>query len=145
MAPERYAALTHPGDAFAFDIFSQAGAALRTGAGPLAHLAVETPLAVGESQSATFLVTYVNAVDPWAGIYDGFVIHGRGASGAPRVRPRTLSTSGPRSNSSSTSSRFTYETLAMTPRLTEPLWCGVIMPCASRPRRARGAGRRHPD
>lgn len=82
VAPERYEALTHPGDAFAFDIFSQAGAALRTGAGPLADLAVETLLAVGESQSAMFLVTYVNAVDPRARVYDGFVIHGRGASGA---------------------------------------------------------------
>jgi hypothetical protein len=82
VAPERYAALTHPGDAFAFDIFSQAGAALRTKAGPLADLAIETLLAIGESQSAMFLVTYVNAVDPGAVIYDGFVIHGRGASGA---------------------------------------------------------------
>jgi hypothetical protein len=82
VAPERYAALTHPGDAFSFDVFSQAGAVLRTGAGPLADLAVETLLAVGESQSAMFLVTYVNAVDPRARIYDGFVIHGRGASGA---------------------------------------------------------------
>jgi len=82
VAPERYATLTHPGDAFAFDIFSQAGASLRTGGGPLADLAVETLLAVGESQSAMFLVTYVNAVDPRARVYDGFVIHGRGASGA---------------------------------------------------------------
>jgi len=82
VAPERYAALTHPGDAFAFDIFNQAGGALRTGAGPLADLAVDTLLAAGESQSAAFLVTYVNAVDPQARMYDGFLIHGRGASGA---------------------------------------------------------------
>jgi hypothetical protein len=79
VAPERCAALSHPGDAYAFDIFSQAGAALRTGAGPLANLALETLLAVGESQSAMFLVTDVNAVDPRARIHDGFVIHGRGA------------------------------------------------------------------
>jgi hypothetical protein len=82
VAPERYGALTHPGDAFSFDIFSQAGLALRDGSGPLADLAVETLLAVGESQSATFLVTYVNAIDAQAGIYDGFLVHGRGASGA---------------------------------------------------------------
>jgi hypothetical protein len=82
VALERYAPLVHPGDAFAFDIFSQAGAALRTGAGPLADLVLETLLAIGESQSAMFLVTYVNAVDPLACVYDGFVIHGRGASGA---------------------------------------------------------------
>jgi hypothetical protein len=82
VAPERYGALTHPGDAFSFDIFSQAGLALRTGTGPLADLDVETLLAVGESQSATFLVTYVNAIDPLAAVYDGFLIHGRGAPGA---------------------------------------------------------------
>jgi hypothetical protein len=82
VAPERYGTLAHPGDAFSFDIFSQAGAALRAGAGPLADLDIQTLLAVGESQSAAFLVTCVNAVDPVARIYDGFVIHGRGAAGA---------------------------------------------------------------
>jgi len=82
VASERYEALAHPGDAFSFDIFSQAGAVLRAGAGPLADLDIQTLLAVGESQSAAFLVTYVNAVDPLARIYDGFVIHGRGAAGA---------------------------------------------------------------
>jgi hypothetical protein len=82
VAPERYGVLTHPGDAFSFDIFSQAGLALRAGTGPLADLDVETLLAVGESQSATFLVTYVNAIDPLAAVYDGFLIHGRGAQGA---------------------------------------------------------------
>ncbi|TMC07006.1 MAG: hypothetical protein E6J41_17205 [Chloroflexi bacterium] len=92
VAAERYRTLAHPGDAFSFDIFSQAGAALRTGAGPLADLDIRTLLAVGESQSAAFLVTYVNAVDPLARIYDGFVIHGRGAAGASlegkmRARP----------------------------------------------------------
>jgi hypothetical protein len=82
VAPERYAALAHPGDAFSFDMFSQAGIALRARTGALADLDVEKLLAMGESQSATFLVTYVNAIDPRAGIYDGFLIHGRGASGA---------------------------------------------------------------
>jgi hypothetical protein len=82
VAPERYGHLTHPGDAFSFDIFSQAGTALRSGAGPLADLDIETLLAAGESQSATFLVAYVNAIDPLARVYDGFLIHGRGATGA---------------------------------------------------------------
>jgi hypothetical protein len=99
VAPERYEALTHPGDAFSFDIFSQAGSALRVAAGPLADLDVETLLAVGESQSAIFLVTYVNAVDPQTGIYDGFLIHGRGATGASlegEMRARNASSSGHR-------------------------------------------------
>jgi len=40
-------------------------------------------LAAGESQSAMFLTTYVNAVDLLAQVYDGFLIHSRFAG----VRP----------------------------------------------------------
>ena len=40
-------------------------------------------VAVGESQSAMFLTTYVNAVDPLARSYDGFLVHSRFASAAP--------------------------------------------------------------
>jgi hypothetical protein len=47
----------------------------------MADLEVEKVLAVGESQSAMFLVTYINAVDPQDAVYDGFLVHGRGASG----------------------------------------------------------------
>jgi hypothetical protein len=82
VAPERYGILSHPGDAFSFDIFSQAGLALRSDTGPLGGFRIETILAVGESQSAVFLVTYINAVDQHARIYDGFLVHGRGSSGA---------------------------------------------------------------
>jgi hypothetical protein len=38
-------------------------------------------LALGESQSAFFLVTYINAIDQEAQVFDGFFVHGRGASG----------------------------------------------------------------
>jgi hypothetical protein len=82
VAPERYEILSHPGDAFSFDIYSQAALALRSGTGPLRGFQIETVLAVGESQSAVFLVTYINAVDQHAGTYDGFLVHGRGSSGA---------------------------------------------------------------
>ena len=79
--PARYGTLSHPGDAFAYDIFSQAGEAVKHGAvlGPLKPKRV---LALGESQSAMFLTTYVNAIDPLAKIYDGFLIHSR-FGGAP--------------------------------------------------------------
>jgi hypothetical protein len=83
--PARYGALDHPGDAFCYDIYSQAGA-LFSSAGdesPLRGLPVEHVVAVGESQSAMFLTTYVNAVDPLAGVYDGFLVHSRFASAAP--------------------------------------------------------------
>ena len=83
-SPERYGTLRHPGDAFAFDIFGSIGRSLRTAsAGPVGDLATTCLLGVGESQSAGFLVTYVNAIDPLEPCYDGFLIHGRpgGAAG----------------------------------------------------------------
>jgi Alpha/beta hydrolase domain len=81
VAPERYESLSHPGDAFAYDIYTQAATVLRNQS-VLAGFPVEILLAVGESQSAVFLVTYVNAFDHDAATYDGFLIHGRGSSGA---------------------------------------------------------------
>lgn len=80
--PERYAKLSHPGDAYAYDIFSQAGAALRRVGGPLGPLQPKRLIGVGESQSAVFLTTYVNAVDPLAKVYDGFMINSRFGPGA---------------------------------------------------------------
>jgi hypothetical protein len=78
---KRYASLSHPGDAFCFDIFSQAGHAARDGR-LLGGLVPRQLLAIGESQSAVFLVTYVNAVDAKAQVFDGFLLHGRGGTGA---------------------------------------------------------------
>ena len=81
---ERYAVLSHPGDAWSFDIFSQAGRALLAAdpGAPLGPLLPDRLLATGHSQSAAFLVSYVNAVDPLAAVYDGFQVHGRPAAGA---------------------------------------------------------------
>jgi hypothetical protein len=80
---ERYGSLVHPGDAFAFDIYSEVGRALRTpGAGPLGRLEARRLIAIGESQSAGFLVTYVNAVDPLERCFDAFLIHGRPGAAA---------------------------------------------------------------
>ena len=42
----------------------------------------ERLIALGESQSAFFLVTYINAIDQAAQVFDGFFVHGRGATGA---------------------------------------------------------------
>jgi hypothetical protein len=82
--PERYAALKHPGDAYAFDIFSQAGQAVRASAGGiLGPLKAKHVLSAGESQSAAFLTTYVNAIDPIAKVFDGFLIHSRFGGAAP--------------------------------------------------------------
>jgi hypothetical protein len=81
--PTRYASLKHPGDAFAYDIFSQVGVLLRRGAGILGELRPQHFVALGESQSAMFLTTYINAVDPLARVYDGFLVHSRFGPAAP--------------------------------------------------------------
>ena len=84
--PARYESLIHPGDAYSFDIFSQVGRVIRVGGQTPASLHSLRPkhvLAMGESQSAFFLVAYVNAIDPLARIYDGFLIHARGSFAAP--------------------------------------------------------------
>ncbi|GLZ14209.1 hypothetical protein Acsp04_44440 [Actinomadura sp. NBRC 104425] len=83
--PARYGSLVHPGDAYSYDIFSQAGQALRTpnGPDPLGGLRIRTLLADGESQSAGFMTTYVNAVQPVSRVYDGFMIHSNSAVAAP--------------------------------------------------------------
>jgi hypothetical protein len=81
--PVRYASLNHPGDSFSYDIFSQAGRAVR--ANPalfLGGLAPKRVIAVGESQSAGRMVTYIDAVHPLAHVYDAFLVHSRGAIGA---------------------------------------------------------------
>jgi hypothetical protein len=82
---QRYGRLDHPGDAFAYDIYTQAGKAIRATAGNrlLGPLYPKRLLADGESQSAVFLTTYVDAVDPVAKVYDGFLIHSRFGGGAP--------------------------------------------------------------
>jgi hypothetical protein len=75
---ERYARLSHPGDTFSFDMYSQAGRALRiAGNRVLGGLRPKRVIAVGESQSAAFLTTYINAIDPLAKVYDGFLVHSR--------------------------------------------------------------------
>ena len=79
--PARYGTLVHPGDTYAFDIFSQAGAAVKRGK-VLGPLKARRLLATGESQSAIFMTTYVDAIDPLARVYDGFYIHSR-FGGAP--------------------------------------------------------------
>jgi Alpha/beta hydrolase domain len=64
--PERYGSLTHPGDAYSFDIFSQVAQLLKrkNAGGVVGNLPVRQVIAVGNSQSAAYLTTYVNAIDP---------------------------------------------------------------------------------
>ena len=53
------------------------------GAQVLGGLKPERLIAAGESQSASRLVTYIDAVQPIDHVYDGFLVHSRFGSGAP--------------------------------------------------------------
>jgi Alpha/beta hydrolase domain len=79
LAPDRYATLEHPGDAWSFDIFAQVGELLRLPAdeNPLRGLMARHLVAAGESQSAACLVTYLNAIDRHTPVFDGAFVHGR--------------------------------------------------------------------
>ncbi|WP_329282102.1 alpha/beta hydrolase domain-containing protein [Streptomyces sp. NBC_01451] len=82
--PVRYAGLSHPGDSYSYDIFSQAGQAVRDSAVTvLDGLRPRTVQAIGESQSAFRLTTYINAIQPLVSVYDGFLVHSRRDIGAP--------------------------------------------------------------
>ncbi|MGA9721143.1 MAG: alpha/beta hydrolase domain-containing protein [Candidatus Binatus sp.] len=84
--PVRYAPLVHPGDNYCYDIYSQAVQAIRHPAeiNPLGSSAyvIKGILADGESQSAGRMVTYYNAIQPLAQLFDGFLIHSTGSTGA---------------------------------------------------------------
>jgi Alpha/beta hydrolase domain len=85
--PDRYGTLEHPGDRYSFDLFRQLGAAVKE-AGPdtealLGGLRPARVLAIGESQSAIYLTTYINAVQAFSPVFDGFLVHSRGAGAAP--------------------------------------------------------------
>jgi Alpha/beta hydrolase domain len=80
--PTRYGALdvTQGGaitdDSLSYDIFSQAGQALKqpSGIDPLGGLQRRHVIAIGESQSAFRLALYVNSISPLANEYDGFLL-----------------------------------------------------------------------
>jgi hypothetical protein len=77
--PSRYGSLSHPGDAYSYSIFSAVAELLKSknAGGVLGDLVPAHVIGTGESQSAAYLTTYVNAVDPIARAYDGFLIYSR--------------------------------------------------------------------
>jgi hypothetical protein len=82
--PQRYSSLLHPGDTYSFDMFSQAAQAVLypQGVDPLGGLHVQRAIAAGESQSAAYMLSYVNAIAPIANLFDGYFIHSRGHGSA---------------------------------------------------------------
>jgi hypothetical protein len=101
--PVRYALLEHPGDNFAFDIFSQAIKALKYPGqnatsvlfpgqvDPMGGLQVKRVIATGGSQSATELTTYINnpGIQDRSRLVDAFLPH-RGGGPYPNLTTPTL-------------------------------------------------------
>ena len=79
--PVRYMALSHPGDDYAFDMYTQIAQAMKTppAVDPMAGLRVRKVIAMGQSQSGTRLRDYVINVQPRAGVIDGFLVHADGS------------------------------------------------------------------
>ncbi len=76
--PVRYAELSHPGDAYAWDVYAQAGRVLfspDTGPTILADLVPKRMIAGGESQSSFRLVAYSDVIQREHIMFDGFFLH----------------------------------------------------------------------
>jgi hypothetical protein len=83
-APDRYGDLVHPGDSFSYGIFTEAGRQVLSNPDQvLGGLEPQRLIAAGESQSASRMVTYIDAVHPLVDVYDGFMVHSRSGGGAP--------------------------------------------------------------
>lgn len=79
--PERYGALLHPGDAYSYDLFTAIGHSIDAPGAPLAGHRVIRRIAVGESQSAFALTTYLCRIAPALGAgahFDAYLLHSRG-------------------------------------------------------------------
>ena len=84
--PERYGGLQHPGDTWSYDICTQVARGLAS------DLGADCVLAVGESQSAYALTTYVNLVQERARVFDGFLVHSRGGGALHSEAPTVIRT-----------------------------------------------------
>jgi len=76
--PERYGSLSIPSDDYSFDVFTQAALAVgpdrNRDIDPLGGLDVQRVVALGASQSAGRLATYINAIQPLTRALDGFIL-----------------------------------------------------------------------
>jgi Alpha/beta hydrolase domain len=75
--------LALPGNAYSYDVYSQAGRAVRDDPGVLGGLHARRVIAVGESQSAFFLTSYIDGLATTTHVYDGYLVHSRASFAAP--------------------------------------------------------------
>ena len=78
--PERYGTLHHPGDGFSYDIFTQVARSLgpdrpNDSVDPLGGLQPRLMIAMGGSQSAMRLGSYINIADDAEQFFDGFLLY----------------------------------------------------------------------
>jgi hypothetical protein len=94
--PTRYGTLHHPGDKYALDMYAQIAKALK-GAKNVALRGLHPThyVAVGESQSAYYLTTFADAIQPLTHTFDGIFIHSRGGSGASLSGSAITASQGP--------------------------------------------------
>jgi hypothetical protein len=77
--PQRYGSLSIPTDDTSYDIFTQVAKLVGadrelSGVDPLGGIHVERLIALGASQSASRLSTYINAIHPLENCFDGFLL-----------------------------------------------------------------------
>jgi len=82
--PVRYSGLGSSNDGQSYDIFTQAAQVAKEDSETvLGGLTVEHVIGIGDSQSAFRVVTYINAIQPLTGAFDGLMPIGRAGPGAP--------------------------------------------------------------
>ena len=144
--PARYGSLHHPGDQYALDLFAQIGEAIRGSSHlVLGNLHPRHVVAVGESQSAFYLTTFADAIQPFTHTFDGIFIHSRGGTGAGLNGSSITSKQGPSGLQIRTDLRvpvFMFETQT---DLIELGYAGAQQPNTDRIRTWQVAGTSHAD
>jgi len=97
--PQRYGELSIPTDEGSYGVYAQIGRAVgparggslqRSGIDPLGGLDVKKVIAIGASQSAGRLATYMNAIHPLDRVFDGFMLQIYFGAGAQLEGDRIL-------------------------------------------------------
>ena len=93
--PQRYGELSIASDEASYDIFAQIGRAVgsardRSRLDPFRGLDVKKVIAIGASQSAGRLATYMNAIHPLGRVFDGFMLQIYFGAGAALEGDRIL-------------------------------------------------------
>ena len=126
--PDRYGSLIHPGDAYSYSIFTQVAQSLapdrdKNALDPMGGLDVARLIAVGASQSANRLRTYINGVHRIEKVFDGYIPF----IDFGRVTPFALAVNGERRRSNRASIRADLEvpTIVVNSETEVPSYYGV--------------------